>query len=50
MELGLSANPIAVASFGGVFRIAPPITISESEIRHGLSIMDQAFKSVQRCM
>lgn len=43
MELGLSANLIAVASFGGVFRIAPPITITEEELQIGLDIMNQAF-------
>lgn len=47
MELGLSANLIAVASFGGIFRIAPPITITEDELRHGLSIMSDAFRAIR---
>lgn len=47
MELGLSANLIAVASFGGIFRIAPPITVTEEELRHGLSIMNDAFRAIR---
>jgi 2,2-dialkylglycine decarboxylase (pyruvate) len=31
---------------GGVFRIAPPLTISDDEIDLGLSILDQAFAAV----
>lgn len=43
-ELGLWANLSSHASFAGVFRIAPPIVISEEEVRHGLSIMEEAFR------
>lgn len=46
MELGLSANLIRVPSFGGVFRIAPPITISKDEIMLGVSIFAQSFKEI----
>lgn len=46
MELGLSANLIRVPAFGGVFRIAPPITISQEEIMIGASIFAQSFKEV----
>ncbi|GAB7346654.1 hypothetical protein MBLNU459_g1784t1 [Dothideomycetes sp. NU459] len=44
IELGLWAQLATMASFGGVFRIAPPITISEEELDEGLAIMEQAFK------
>jgi 4-aminobutyrate aminotransferase-like enzyme len=44
IELGLSANLATMASFGGVFRIAPPITITEEELKQGLEIMEEAFR------
>jgi len=46
-ELGLSANLAAMASFGGVFRVAPPITITDEELEEGLSIMEEAFKTTK---
>lgn len=47
IELGLSANLATMASFGGVFRIAPPITISDENLELGLSIMEEAFGSTE---
>lgn len=44
-ELGLWANLSSHASFGGVFRIAPPIVITAAQIDDGLSKMDKAFSS-----
>jgi 4-aminobutyrate aminotransferase-like enzyme len=44
-ELGLWANLSSHASFGGVFRIAPPIVITQVQLDHGLSIMEHAFRS-----
>ncbi|GMF63678.1 unnamed protein product [[Candida] boidinii] len=46
MELGLSANLIAVKSFGGVFRMAPPISITEKEMEEGLAILEEAFEEI----
>lgn len=46
MELGLSANLIRVPAFGGVFRIAPPITVSREEIMLGASIFAKSFKEL----
>lgn len=43
LELGLSMNIVRVKGFGGVFRIAPPLTISQEEIDLGVSILDQAI-------
>lgn len=43
MELGLLANLSTLASFSGMFRIAPPITISEEDLELGLGVMEQAF-------
>lgn len=43
IELGVSANLVAVKSFGNTFRIAPPLTISEEELDEGVRIMETAF-------
>lgn len=43
IELGLWAQLATMASFGGVFRIAPPITITEAELESGLEIIEKAF-------
>jgi 2,2-dialkylglycine decarboxylase (pyruvate) len=45
MERGLSMNIVKLPAMGGVFRLAPPLTISENEIELGLSIMDDAIKA-----
>jgi 4-aminobutyrate aminotransferase-like enzyme len=44
-DRGLWANLSSHASFGGVFRIAPPIIITEAQVREGLAIMEDAFRS-----
>jgi acetylornithine/succinyldiaminopimelate/putrescine aminotransferase len=31
---------------GGVFRVAPPVTVSADEIKEGLRILDEAFEYV----
>ncbi|KAG7705832.1 hypothetical protein KL914_003670 [Ogataea haglerorum] len=46
MDLGLSANLIAVKSFGTTFRMAPPISISKKEMDEGLAIIKSAFEAV----
>jgi len=46
-ELGVWANLSTHVSFGGTFRIAPPITITKSEIEQGLAMMEQAFASTE---
>lgn len=47
IALGLSVNLATMASFGGVFRIAPPITITDAELEMGLQIMEEAFRSTE---
>jgi 4-aminobutyrate aminotransferase-like enzyme len=47
IELGLSANLATMPSFGGMFRIAPPISISEENLQLGLGIMEEAFRSTE---
>lgn len=43
MERGLSMNVVQLPGMGGVFRIAPPLTVSEAEIDLGLEILDAAI-------
>ena len=45
-ELGLSMNITGLRGMGGVFRIAPPLTITDDELDLGLSILDQAIAEV----
>ncbi|TBU75656.1 MULTISPECIES: aspartate aminotransferase family protein [Phytopseudomonas] len=47
MNLGLSMNIVQLPGMGGVFRIAPPLTVSEAEIDLGLDLLDQAISRVQ---
>ncbi|PVH89652.1 4-aminobutyrate aminotransferas-like protein class-III [Cadophora sp. DSE1049] len=50
MELGLSANILGSKMFGGVFRIAPPITITDEELGAALEIFEEALKSTPGTM
>ncbi|KAF3935088.1 hypothetical protein ABW19_dt0201250 [Dactylella cylindrospora] len=49
-ELGVWAQLGTHQSFAGVFRIAPPITITEEELREGLDIMEEAFRTTEGSM
>ena len=42
---GLSMNIVKLPGMGGVFRIAPPLTISEEEIDLGLKIISDSIES-----
>ncbi|MEM7104792.1 MAG: aspartate aminotransferase family protein [Bacteroidota bacterium] len=46
LELGLSMNIVRVPGLGGVFRIAPPLTVTKEEIDIGVAIMAEALESV----
>jgi 2,2-dialkylglycine decarboxylase (pyruvate) len=46
MHRGLSMNIVKLPGMGGVFRIAPPLTVSEDEIDRGLAIMSDAIEAV----
>jgi 4-aminobutyrate aminotransferase-like enzyme len=50
MELGLSANLATMKSFGGVFRIAPPITVTDKELDAGLAIFEKALEMTEGSM
>jgi 2,2-dialkylglycine decarboxylase (pyruvate) len=45
MKRGLSMNIVKLPGMGGVFRIAPPLTVSEEEIDLGLSILGKAIEA-----
>ena len=46
MELGLSCNVVNLDGFAGVFRIAPPLVVTDVEMHRGLDILDAAFTDV----
>ena len=48
MRLGLSMNIVNLRGMGGVFRIAPPLTISDNEIDLGLCILQDAIVAATR--
>lgn len=46
LSLGLHMNIVQLPGMGGVFRIAPPLTVTDDEIDLGLEILDKALASV----
>jgi 2,2-dialkylglycine decarboxylase (pyruvate) len=44
LELGLSMNITSLPRLASVWRIAPPLTVSEAELDEGLAILDQAIR------
>lgn len=46
LDRGLHMNIVQLPGMGGIFRIAPPLTITESELHAGLDILDETLKSV----
>ncbi|MGX1499610.1 2,2-dialkylglycine decarboxylase (pyruvate) [Labrenzia sp. MBR-25] len=47
MARGLSMNIVKLPAMGAVFRIAPPLTISDDEIDQGLDIMASAIEAAR---
>ena len=47
MDLGLWAQLSSHKSFNGVFRIAPPIVITKSQVEDGLKILEEAFAKTE---
>jgi 2,2-dialkylglycine decarboxylase (pyruvate) len=45
MRRGLSTNIVKMPAMGSVFRIAPPLTISDDEITQGVSIFREAIEA-----
>jgi 2,2-dialkylglycine decarboxylase (pyruvate) len=48
LRRGLSMNIVKLPNMGGVFRLAPPLTITEAELDTGLCIMADAIETVTR--
>jgi 2,2-dialkylglycine decarboxylase (pyruvate) len=48
MALGLSMNIVQLPGMGGVFRIAPPLTVSDAEIDLGLDLLGRAIETATR--
>jgi 4-aminobutyrate aminotransferase-like enzyme len=46
MANGLSCNVVNLPGMGGVFRLAPPTTVTSDEIEEGLHILDMSFEQV----
>lgn len=46
LSSGLSCNIVNLPGMGGVFRLAPPVTVTAEEIEEGLRILDESFSSV----
>lgn len=46
MAQGLSMNIVQLPGMGGVFRIAPPLTVTDAEIDLGLSLLKRAIEAV----
>jgi 2,2-dialkylglycine decarboxylase (pyruvate) len=43
LDFGLSMNVVQLPGMGGVFRIAPPLTVSDEEIDLGVELLDKAI-------
>ncbi len=48
LELGLHMNIVQPPRMGGIFRIAPPLTITDAELDAGLDILDEPLSAVLR--
>jgi 2,2-dialkylglycine decarboxylase (pyruvate) len=44
LTLGLHMNIVQLPGMGGVFRLAPPLTVSDDEIDLGLEILDESLR------
>jgi 2,2-dialkylglycine decarboxylase (pyruvate) len=44
LALGLHMNIVQLPGMGGVFRLAPPLTVSDDEIDLGLAILDESLR------
>lgn len=46
LERGLHMNIVQLAGMGGIFRIAPPLTIGEDDLHAGVDILEASLKAV----
>ncbi|MQY10097.1 2,2-dialkylglycine decarboxylase [Streptomyces sp. RB5] len=45
LERGLHLNIVQLPGMGGIFRIAPPLTVGETELHDGVDILEAALKA-----
>ncbi|MGE0218769.1 aspartate aminotransferase family protein [Mycolicibacterium sp.] len=45
LERGLHMNIVQLPGMGGIFRIAPPLTVTDTELDTGLDILDAALRA-----
>ena len=50
LKLGLHMNIVCLPGMGGVFRIAPPLTVSYEELDEGIAILDKAISEVEKTL
>ncbi|KAJ5386871.1 hypothetical protein N7509_009412 [Penicillium cosmopolitanum] len=50
MARGLSCNIVNLPGMGGVFRLAPAVTVTAEEIEEGLQILDESFGYILKTM
>ena len=43
LERGLHLNIVQLPGMGGIFRLAPPLTIAEADLHHGMDVLDAAL-------
>ena len=46
LERGLHMNIVQLPGMGGIFRIAPPLTVTDAELHSGLDILDESLTAV----
>lgn len=46
LERGLHMNIVQLPGMGGIFRIAPPLTISDDELHTGVDLLEASLKAV----
>ncbi|GAB4086169.1 aspartate aminotransferase family protein [Myceligenerans cantabricum] len=46
LDRGLHMNIVQLPGMGGIFRIAPPLTISEDDLHAGVDILEESIRSV----
>jgi 2,2-dialkylglycine decarboxylase (pyruvate) len=46
LERGLHMNIVQLPGMGGIFRIAPPLTIGEDDLHAGVDILEASLKAV----
>ena len=45
LERGLHMNIVQLPGMGGIFRIAPPLTISEDDLHHGVDVLEASIRA-----